>query len=108
VGEYYDQEDILIGFSEDLHAVSATLSNINGYNGFTSQLGEDLFGAPTKWDAYEINFHSMSEHLVDGERYDLELQVYHKTAEDTVTSVTNNANGGSRRLQTDQKERTRI
>jgi carbonic anhydrase len=48
-----------------------------GYNGFRSQLGVDVFKSRYQWNALSILFVSPAEHLIDGKRYDLELQINH-------------------------------
>jgi carbonic anhydrase len=48
-----------------------------GYKGFKSQLGVDIFKSRYQWNALSILFVSPAEHLIDGKRYDLELQINH-------------------------------
>ena len=49
----------------------------NARLGFQSMLGESVFGADTQWRASHMQMRAGSEHTIDGERQDLELQVYH-------------------------------
>mmetsp|Transcript_26248 Transcript_26248/g.40063 ORF Transcript_26248/g.40063 Transcript_26248/m.40063 type:complete len:206 (+) Transcript_26248:847-1464(+) len=77
VQEYWDLEDILIEFHKEMYSVEVYIDHSNGYSGFSSTLGKTLFGAQTQWDSFEFIFHRASEHTVNGERMDLELQVYH-------------------------------
>ena len=36
-----------------------------------------MLKGPAKWAGLEFQFHSDSEHTINGERFDLELQVFH-------------------------------
>lgn len=45
--------------------------------GFQSMLGESVFGADTQWRGSHMQIRAGSEHIIDGERKDLELQFFH-------------------------------
>ena len=46
-------------------------------NFFSSSIGKDEFGIQsTSFEAIELKFKSQSEHTINGEHYDLELQIY--------------------------------
>jgi len=48
---------------------------LSGY--FKSNFGNKNFKASTQWHASYFQIHSPSEHLIDGNRYDLELHTVH-------------------------------
>ncbi len=62
----------LLSFA-DIHTVEMYLDHKDGYLGFTSLLGKEIFGADERWQTYEIQYRHMSEHTIDGKRYDAEL-----------------------------------
>lgn len=47
----------------------------------TSYFGTETWGSDIKFNADSINFHSESEHTIEGERYDFEMQVMHYPTE---------------------------
>ncbi len=45
VQEYWVLEDILVEFHKEMYSVEVYIDHSNGYSGFSSTLGETLFGA---------------------------------------------------------------
>jgi len=55
---------------------------VNASNYFKSELAKITFDAATnEFNAKQFRFHYPSEHTVDGEYYDLEMQIYHDAKE---------------------------
>ena len=54
------------------------LDHKHGFMGFSSEYGSTLFGSKhVKWSAFEVFFKHKSEHKVDFQRYDAEIQILH-------------------------------
>ena len=50
----------------DRYSVDVIYDQVYGYGGFESKIGNTLFGAPTKWDAFEMIIRAGSEHQYEG------------------------------------------
>jgi hypothetical protein len=72
--EYTDMVDVDIAFNPQLISFEVMF---DGYSGFKSKISEKIFKSRYQWDAYSILFVSPAEHLIDGNRYDMELQINH-------------------------------
>jgi len=77
---YDNQEDITVQWTGTTTQVTL---NADTTNEFSSTLASTLFGASKTYIADYFEFHSGSEHTINGERLDLELQVYHTPTGDT-------------------------
>jgi len=77
--------------------VEVYIDHNNGYAGFESFIGNTLFQAPTKWDAVEFIFHHGSEHTIDSERFDLELQIIHTEHVESTINANDDLFGGTHR-----------
>ena len=56
---------------------SKTTDGVNNENYFKSKAAIDTYNAAKKYSATHIDLHGMSEHTVDGRRYDLEMKIVH-------------------------------
>ena len=56
--------------------------------GFRSELGTQIFGANNMWRGSHMNIRAGSEHTIDGERQDLELQLFHTPESEDETEFT--------------------
>lgn len=62
----------------DGHTVTTDLETADDAEiGFRSQLAGDIFNADTEWRAQSFHFHVDSEHTIDGQRFDGEMQTVH-------------------------------
>jgi len=75
--EYWDLENAEVAFHKSIYSVEVYIDHNHGYAGFESALGASVMGAAPKWDAVEFIFHHGSEHTIEGEQFDLELQIIH-------------------------------
>mmetsp|Transcript_2091 Transcript_2091/g.3145 ORF Transcript_2091/g.3145 Transcript_2091/m.3145 type:complete len:226 (+) Transcript_2091:904-1581(+) len=96
--EYWDLEDASVEFHKSIYSVEVYIDHSHGYAGFESFIGEKLMGAQNKWDAVEFIFHHGSEHTIDGERFDLEMQIIHTEHIDQVVSTDDDLFGGTHRV----------
>ena len=68
---------VLVGWGAAQQAVSVVIDHSHGFAGFESAIGQEVLEGPAKWSGLEFQFHTGSEHTINGERFDLELQLYH-------------------------------
>lgn len=66
--------------------VNAVIDDSNGYAGFESKISDEIFNSMAKWDATKFLLHVKSEHTIDGERFDLEIQILHKPNDPSLKS----------------------
>lgn len=74
---YWDLEQPQVNLDRDNQQVNVLVDSSHGYAGFEHSLADTLFGTFKKWTANKLIFHTTSEHTVNGERYDIELQILH-------------------------------
>lgn len=78
VPTYWDLEYAKVLFDLSKYTIDVYIDHNHGYAGFESDMGSELFDSVSKWDAYEFVIHSPSDHTINGVRYDMEVQIYHK------------------------------
>lgn len=50
---------------------------VSGPMTFTSNIAQQVYGAPKKYNAAQFHFHTQSEHTVDGQLFDFEMHTVH-------------------------------
>jgi carbonic anhydrase len=72
---YHNKHEVHVKWNGVTSDVEIYLSGV--LNMFTSNIASSIYGASDEYHAKDFNFHSQSEHTIDGERMDLEMQMIH-------------------------------